>query len=329
MQKLIGPACVIDVSDRVRENVDFLVTTDVIEAWEAKHGRIPKGAWLLIRTDWSKRTGAEKFLNIKEDGPHTPGFHPDTLPFLTKQRDILGVGVETVGTDAGQAATFNPMFPVSHADARGESFRARELDESGSAAADRRHRDRAALEDRQRLGQSAARARPHSGIETNICRWSRSWPPDLAFSLSITSLAPCRIVQAAIAFYTDAFGASVLFQIGPLDAADMPVGADGKDWMEAHVGVKGAKLTLAMLQLAPNLKVQLIQYDKPADRKQVMPRNCDLGGHHVALLVEDIEAAAAWLKQKGCTVLEAIPMDAGKKNIYVADPWGHQFELVD
>src|SRR5688572_30251677 len=136
-------------------------------------------------------------------------------------------------------------------------------------------------------------------------------------------------LQAAIAFYTDAFGASVLFQIGPLDAADMPVGADGKDWMETHVGVKGAKLTLAMLQLAPNLKVQLIQYDKPADRKQVMPRNCDLGGHHVALLVEDIDAAAAWLKQKGCTVLEAIAMDAGKKNIYVADPWGHQFELVD
>jgi glyoxylase I family protein len=136
-------------------------------------------------------------------------------------------------------------------------------------------------------------------------------------------------IQAAIAFYTDAFGASVLFQIGPLDAADMPVGADGKDWMETHVGVKGAKLTLAMLQLAPNLKVQLIQYDQPAARSLSMPRNCDLGGHHVALLVEDIDAAAAWLKQKGCTVLEAIPMDAGKKNIYVADPWGHQFELVD
>lgn len=111
VQKLIGQACVVDVSDRVRENVDFLVTTEVIEAWEKQHGRIPKGAWLLIRTDWSKQVGAEKFLNIREDGPHTPGFHPDTLPFLTKQRDILGVGVETVGTDAGQAATFNPMFP--------------------------------------------------------------------------------------------------------------------------------------------------------------------------------------------------------------------------
>ena len=140
-------------------------------------------------------------------------------------------------------------------------------------------------------------------------------------------------IQAAIAFYTQAFGASVLFQVGPIDAADIPPGPDGKDWMETHVGVKGAKLTLAMLQLAPNLKVQLVQYDKPSDRKQVMPRNCDLGGHHIALLVADVEAAAAWLKQQGCTVLETIAMDqgplAGKKNVYVADPWGHQFELVD
>ena len=45
------------------------------------------------------------------DGAHTPGFHPECVPFLARERDILGVGVETVGTDAGQAATFNPMFP--------------------------------------------------------------------------------------------------------------------------------------------------------------------------------------------------------------------------
>ncbi len=42
---------------------------------------------------------------------NTPGFHPECVPFLARERDILGVGVETVGTDAGQAATFNPMFP--------------------------------------------------------------------------------------------------------------------------------------------------------------------------------------------------------------------------
>ena len=140
-------------------------------------------------------------------------------------------------------------------------------------------------------------------------------------------------LQAAIAFYTEAFGATVLYQIGPIDSADIPKDAQGRDWMETHVGVKGARLTLAMLQLAPNLKFQLVQYDKPDDRRQVVPRNCDRGGHHVALLVKDVNAAAAWLKQRGYKVFESIAMDsgplAGKTNIYVSDPWGHTLELVD
>lgn len=140
-------------------------------------------------------------------------------------------------------------------------------------------------------------------------------------------------LDAAIAFYTEAFGATVLYRIGPIDAADLPRDANGRDWMETHVGVRGARLTLAMLQLAPNLKFQMVQYDKPDDRRQDVPRNCDRGGHHIAMLVEDVEAAAAWLAQRGCKVLEIIAMDsgplAGKKNVYVQDPWGHQLELVD
>jgi len=111
VERFIGPACVINVAEQARENADFLLTTEVIEGWERQHGRIPEHAWVLIRTDWSKRTGADAYLNIAADGPHTPGFHPDCVPFLARERDILGVGVETVGTDAGQAATFNPMFP--------------------------------------------------------------------------------------------------------------------------------------------------------------------------------------------------------------------------
>lgn len=110
VHKFIAPACVIDVADQARANDDFLLTQDVVEAWEAKHGRIPKGAWVLIRTDWSKRKG-EAYTNIRDDGAHTPGFHPECVPFLAQKRDILGVGVETIGTDAGQAPTFEPMFP--------------------------------------------------------------------------------------------------------------------------------------------------------------------------------------------------------------------------
>ena len=66
---------------------------------------------MLLRTDWSKRTDAASFLNVKADGPHSPGFHQTTSTLLANDRDITGVGVETVGTDAGQAGMFTPPFP--------------------------------------------------------------------------------------------------------------------------------------------------------------------------------------------------------------------------
>lgn len=111
VERFVGPACVIDVSARVAEDPDFLLAPEHVEVWEAEHGRIPAGAWLLLRSDWSKRTEAAEFLNVAEDGPHSPGFHADTSRLLAEERDVLGVGVETVGTDAGQAGTFEPPFP--------------------------------------------------------------------------------------------------------------------------------------------------------------------------------------------------------------------------
>ena len=90
---------------------DFLLTPERIQAWEAEHGRIPAGAWVLLRTDWSKRTDPAEFLNVDEDGPHSPGFHKSASELLAHERDVLGVGVETVGTDAGQAGGFDPPFP--------------------------------------------------------------------------------------------------------------------------------------------------------------------------------------------------------------------------
>jgi kynurenine formamidase len=111
VDRFIGPACVIDVSRQARENADFLLTEDTVKEWEQQHGRIPPHAWVLIRTDWSKRTDPKDYMNAGPDGSHTPGFQPEAVPFLAKERDILGVGVETIGTDAGQAHSFNPMFP--------------------------------------------------------------------------------------------------------------------------------------------------------------------------------------------------------------------------
>jgi kynurenine formamidase len=110
-RRFLGPACVIDVEREVAVDPDFLLTPARIEAWEAEHGRIPAGAWLLMRTGWSRRTDAAAFLNVGPDGPHTPGFHISASRLLAQDRDVLGVGVETIGTDAGQAFAFDPPFP--------------------------------------------------------------------------------------------------------------------------------------------------------------------------------------------------------------------------
>jgi kynurenine formamidase len=111
-QRFIAPACVIDCSKEAAADEDFLLTRPFIEAWEAKHGRIPAGSWVLMRTDWSKRTDPAAFLNLREDGPHVPGPDAEAMRFLAQDRDIAGWGVEGVGTDAGQAFAFDPPFPA-------------------------------------------------------------------------------------------------------------------------------------------------------------------------------------------------------------------------
>jgi kynurenine formamidase len=110
-RRFVGPACVIDVEREVAVDPDFLLTPSRIEAWERAHGRIPRGAWVLLRTGWSRRTDPAAFLNAGADGPHSPGFDARASALLARHRDVLGVGVETIGTDAGQAGRFDPPFP--------------------------------------------------------------------------------------------------------------------------------------------------------------------------------------------------------------------------
>ncbi|PYR64109.1 MAG: cyclase [Acidobacteria bacterium] len=110
-RRFVGPASVIDVTADVETNPDFLLTPERIDAWEGEHGRIPAGVWVLLRTGWSRRTDPQAFLNVASDGPHSPGFDARASKMLAYDRDVLGVGVETIGTDAGQAGTFDPPFP--------------------------------------------------------------------------------------------------------------------------------------------------------------------------------------------------------------------------
>ena len=106
-----SPGVTIDVTREVDGNPDFLLTPERIAEWEAEFGLIPPESWVLLRTGWSRRTTTAAFLNVGADGPHSPGFDKRASELLAYDRDVLGVGVETIGTDAGQAARFDPPFP--------------------------------------------------------------------------------------------------------------------------------------------------------------------------------------------------------------------------
>ncbi|MCW5770508.1 MAG: VOC family protein [Rhodospirillaceae bacterium] len=141
-------------------------------------------------------------------------------------------------------------------------------------------------------------------------------------------------LDAAVAFYCEIIGATELYRIGPFDAAEMPRMPDGRDWTEAHINVAGARLTIAMLRLGPNMMLELFQYDRPSARSETPPRNCDYGGHHIALKVADIAAAKEYLVEKGCRVMAGpIELNEGPcamlKVNYFLDPWGNQLELVE
>ena len=110
--RFIAPAAVVDASAEVAGNPDWVLTREFLLAWEAQHGRIPQGGWLLFRTGWAKRLAEPaSFANVREDGAHTPGPSRDAVEWLIAERDVCGFGVETINTDAGQAHTWDPPLP--------------------------------------------------------------------------------------------------------------------------------------------------------------------------------------------------------------------------
>jgi len=114
VEHFIALACVIDCSVETKKDADFLLTVERVKTWEARHGRIPARSWVLMRTDWSKRTDPVAYQNLDASGQHTPGPDPDCVRFLVEERDVLGFGTETIGTDAGQAAHFSPPYPCHY-----------------------------------------------------------------------------------------------------------------------------------------------------------------------------------------------------------------------
>lgn len=112
--RFIAPACVVDCSKEVAANRDFLLTKDFLMSWEAEHGRISRGAWMLMRSDWRKIADPENYTNLQSDGAHSLGPDVEAILWMIEERDVIGFGTECVGTDAGQAFLFNPQYPCHY-----------------------------------------------------------------------------------------------------------------------------------------------------------------------------------------------------------------------
>lgn len=113
-ENFIAPVNVVDCSAVVRENLGFILTKEFLLSWESQHGKIEPGSWVFLRSDWRHVAPEGNFTNMQEDGAHSPGPDPEAVLWLIKERDILGFGTETVGTDAGQAFNFEPQYPAHY-----------------------------------------------------------------------------------------------------------------------------------------------------------------------------------------------------------------------
>jgi kynurenine formamidase len=106
-----APAVVIDVVDRVAADPNFLIEVEHLEAFANEHGPFPDQGWLLCRTGWSSRTSQQEMINNTDSGPTSPGMSAECARWVAEESSLQGIGVETIGTDAGAAHSFDPPFP--------------------------------------------------------------------------------------------------------------------------------------------------------------------------------------------------------------------------
>jgi kynurenine formamidase len=113
IDQLCGNAVMIDVSAKVGNNADYQVTAADLQGWEEKHGRIPEQAIVLLQTGFARHwPDAVKYLGTAEKGPeavaklHFPGLHPDAARWITTERSIKAIGLDTASIDHGQSTLF-------------------------------------------------------------------------------------------------------------------------------------------------------------------------------------------------------------------------------
>ena len=106
--ELLAPAVVIDISERAATNPDAEVEPRDLQRYERRHGRIPRGAVVLMNSGWAAKVNDDAaFKNADSAGTyHFPGFGIDAVEALLERRDIRGIGVDTLSLDPGNSTTF-------------------------------------------------------------------------------------------------------------------------------------------------------------------------------------------------------------------------------
>jgi catechol 2,3-dioxygenase-like lactoylglutathione lyase family enzyme len=132
-------------------------------------------------------------------------------------------------------------------------------------------------------------------------------------------------LAAATQFLVEVLGCELLYSLGPFE--------DAGDWMATHLGVdRAARIPEnRFFRCGGQAIFEVFHYEAP-DQRCEPPRNSDVGGHHVALYVDDLDAAVAYLLSRGVTVLGEPTASKGphlgQRWVYFLAPWGMQFELV-
>ena len=107
LKEMILPLVVVDVHEEVARNPDYTLTMERLREWETKHGKIPAGAFVALRTDWSKRWPDGKAMENRDvqGVAHFPGWSLPALRFIYEERHATATGHETTDTDPGLATT--------------------------------------------------------------------------------------------------------------------------------------------------------------------------------------------------------------------------------
>jgi kynurenine formamidase len=111
VRQLIGPAAVLDIAAASAKDPDYRLTLDDVKAWEKKHGPIPAGAIVLLRTGWSARwPDRKKYLGDDTPGDasklHFPSYGKEAAEYLVRDRKVSAIGVDTASIDYGASQDF-------------------------------------------------------------------------------------------------------------------------------------------------------------------------------------------------------------------------------